>query len=358
VIVGIASGDRISSVRATDGKNHWGGSGWVRLGQYESRLSAHGVDTYSGALVWNRDHFSIDITEDKHYYVDVDIVYIQRLMHQGLADHIYKARAAGQIVVNDLDDWYWGLDTSNHAFMLSHPKSNPTENINHYKSVLNASDVVTVSTQYLADRIKNFVRCPIEIIPNTVDVGRFTPLEHSDNTTPIVGWVGSTNHRSNDLEQLTGIIKPLYDSGDIRLQHSGYHEGSPLVSDAWRLPEDAVLRVPASDPEMYPSLLTMDVGIAPLRDAPFNHAKSDIKLLEYSAAGIPWIASNLSAYSKLASDWGIGRTAKKATQWIKHMKELKNPDTRSAEGSALREAVWQRDIGVGTKQLVEFLEHL
>jgi hypothetical protein len=102
----------------------------------------------------------------------------------------------------------------------------------------------------------------------------------------------------------------------------------------------------------------MEVGVAPLSDMPFNHAKSDIKLLEYSASGIPWVGSDLPAYHKLCEEWGIGRTAKKPKQWLSHLRALKNPDIRSSEGSALREASWKRDIGVGTKQLLEVLNSL
>lgn len=359
--LGIASGDRISAKRSPDGNPHWGGAGWVRLGQYENYLTKFGFDIYNGTLVWNKDHFSIDISETPDgdpVYVDVDILYLQRLMHDTLADRLYEARAAGQIIVNDLDDWYWGLSTSNAAFSSSHPKLSPNENINHYKSVLNASDVVTVSTPYLAERASRFIHGRIEIIYNTVDVATFTPVNHTDTTTPTVGWVGSTGHRSNDLETLKGIIPPLYWAEEIKLQHSGHHPLNQSVASKWGLPDGAVTTVPACDPENYPSLLTMEVGIAPLNDIPFNHAKSDIKLLEYSAAGIPWVGSALSSYTQLVENWGMGRVAKRPKDWIRHLKELRNPDTRSSEGKALRDAVWKRDIGVGATNLSEFLKSL
>lgn len=356
--LGIASGDRVLAKNSPDGKHHWGGAGWVRLGQYEPYLMSEGIQTYIGTLVWNKDHFSIDIGEGGRYLIDVDIVYLQRLMHAGLADHIKQARANGQKVINDLDDWYWGLSTQNHAFMSSHPKTNPNENVNHYKKVLSASDIVTVSTPYLADRIKQFVHCPIEIIMNTVEVDRFHVKEHTDSDVPIVGWVGSVNHRSGDLEVLSGIIDRLYRDKEIRLQHSGHHPGNKTIASSWNLSDDDIIMVPATDPEFYPSILTMDVGLAPLTDIPFNHAKSDIKLLEYSASGIPWVGSGLSAYTELVKEWGIGRVVRKNKNWATHLRALRNPDTRSAEGRALREAVRQRDIGVGAKLLSEFLRSL
>lgn len=358
--LGIASGDRVSVNRSPDGLPHWGGAGWVRLGQYIPLLEAQGIEVHVGTLVWNRDHFSIDISEGNQVFVDVDIIYLQRMMHAGLDARIKKARADGQIVLNDLDDWYWGLSPQNQAFDASHPKTSPRENTNHYKSVLSTSDVVTVSTPYIAERIAAFVRCPIEVFPNTVDVARFNTLEHSDSNTPIVGWVGSTNHRSSDLEVLSGIIKPMYERREIQLQHSGAHKNAPTVASKWGLSDTSVLTVPASDPENYPSILTMDVGVAPLSDTPFNHAKSDIKLLEYSSAGIPWVASDLPSYSNLAKDWGVGRVAKKnrADNWVKHLKALRDPEVRATEGKLLRDAVWQRDIHLGATRLAEFLKSL
>lgn len=356
--IGIASADRIPPTRAYDKKQHWGGAGWVRLAQYIPHLEQHGMEVAVGTLVWNKDRFVIDVSDGDQVFVDVDVVYIQRLMHQGLDDNIKKAKAYGQIILNDLDDWYWGLDPSNLAYLSSHPKHNKEENTNHYKAVLNSSSCVTVSTPYLRDRIKQFVHCPIVILENTVDVGRFSVYEHTDTDIPTVGWVGSTNHRSSDLEILAGVINPLYESGEIKLQHSGAHEGAPPVAEKWLLPLEAVSTLPACDPEDYPSLLHMDIGIAPLRDTPFNHAKSDIKLLEYSSAGIPWIGSSLSAYKGLKDTWGLGRVARKPLEWQRHIRALKDPNARATEGKLLREAVWQRDIGVGATRLIQFLESL
>lgn len=357
--LGIASGDRIPANKASDGNPHWGGAGWVRLGQYAPLFEEWGTEVHIGTLAWRHDRFVIDVSEGDKVFVDCDVIYLQRLMHDTLADHIRQARAIGQVIINDLDDWYWGLSTNNAAFLSSHPKRNPKENVNHYKGVLNASSAVTVSTPYLADRISAFVRCPIELFTNTVDVQRFSVVEHTDSDVPIVGWVGSTSHRSGDLEVLDGIIKPMYDAGEIKVQHSGHHEGARrTLADAWSLNHDDVILKRAVDPENYPSILTMDIGVAPLSDLPFNHAKSEIKLLEYSASGIPWVASDLSAYRSLTESWGMGRLAKKTKQWFKHLRELRDPDVRREEGKLLRERVWERDIVNGAKALHTFIRSI
>lgn len=356
--LGIASGDRIPPYRANDSRHHWGGAGWVRLGQYEPLLDFR---VLVGTLVWNKTHFAIRTDEDSALH-DVDIVYLQRLMHDTLPDHIRSARAEGQVVVNDLDDWYWGLSTSNLAFQSSHPKTNPSENVNHYKKVLMASDRITVSTPYLYERLTQMSsQVPqIDVIENTVDVNRFSIPTSYEGNRPILGWVGSTNHRSGDLEVLRGVMAPLQKLGLIRIQHSGYADGSPTLAETWGITETDVITLPPSEPENYPNLLTMDIGIAPLSHTPFNNAKSDIKLLEYSASGIPWIASDLPSYVALQKLWGLGRVAKKnrAKDWQNHVKALLDPKVREEEGLALREAVWSRDILVGAKTLNDYLNGL
>lgn len=340
--IGIASGDWLSPKQVPDGIPRWGGAGWARIGQYQNRLD---LPTTVGVLTWHQDHFYIrDLNNE---LIDVDLIILQRLMHEGLAEKIREARAYGQVVINELDDWYWGLDTANAAFASSHPKTNPKENRNHYKGVLGASDAVFVSTEYIRDRISAWVRCPIIVLPNTVDVGSFTPVEHSDSRVPRVGWVGSTSHRSGDLETLRGVIKPLVDAGEITFQHSGHHDSARAVHDILGLTPEQVFRVPLVEPQYYPSSLTMEIGIAPLRDTPFNHAKSDIKALEYSAAGIPWIGAPLTSYKALTETWGAGRLAKNGQQWRKHIMELSDPEVRRAEGALLREKAWARDVYLG-----------
>lgn len=347
--VGFASGDR---VKTPSGQEQWGGAGWARLGQFIGRLDA---PVCAGTLVWEKDHFYIRDANDN--LVDPPIIVLQRLMHANLADHIYKARAYGQIVINDLDDWYWGLDPRNDAFKSSHPKTNPNENTRHYKKVLGASDLVIVSTSYLRERIKPWVMCPIVVLKNTIDVGRFTPLEHVAGV-PKIGWAGSTSHRSGDLEIMRGIIPPLVRSGEFTFQHSGHSEYSPPVHEVFKMAKEEVFTVPLVESMLYPSSLTMDIGIAPLRDTPFNHAKSDIKLLEYSASGIPWIGSPMTAYRELKEEWGIGRLAKNGQQWLKHIKELKDPEVRALEGTALREKAWTRDISLGAHALQQVLNDI
>lgn len=350
--IGVASGDWVGPNLTHDGSCQWGGSGWARVGQYLDHLPYKSV---VGTLMWSNGRFGIVDTERNAR--DVDIVILQRLTHAGIAANIPIAQANGQKIINDIDDWYWGVDPTNKAFHYNHPKTNPDENINHYRSILSRSDLVMVSTTYLLDRLSSWVKCPMVLTPNTIDLTRFTMKQHVDDGPPLVGWVGSTAHRSRDIETVSGVLKPMYGTGQIRLHHSGAHPEYPTFASRIGVPVSAVSTLPLATTDLYPSLMVMDIGIVPLRDTPFNRAKSCIKGLEYAAAGVPFVAQDLDAYVELAGS-GIGRIAKRPVNWVKHIKALMSADVRNEEAALNRERVAQYDIQLGVNRLTDIITNL
>lgn len=349
--LGIASGDWLHPDRTGREDPVWGGSGWARLGQYADLLP---FEVSVGTLVWFKDRFVIvDVYNDTY---EVDIVYMQRLMHDGLRQHVPMARASGQKIINDLDDWYWGLSTSNMAYRHNHPSTNKMENTNFYKTIIAKSDLVTVSTSYLADRISSFVKCPIHVLHNTVDISKFSSYNHVDTPIPEVGWIGSTLHRSNDIETIAGTVGAMAKANKIKLFHGGHHEGAHTFASRLKVPEELVRVEELRTPDLYPELMQMDIGIVPLNNTPFNMAKSDIKGLEYSAAGIPFVAQNLPAYEALHKTNKVGLVAKKPSDWIKHLTTLSNYKVRSEMGSMSRELIANRDLKYGLKNIIEVIE--
>jgi hypothetical protein len=304
-----------------------------------------------------RDHLAVmDPAGVTH---DVDVILMQRLMHAGIADHIRASQAQGIKIINDIDDWYWGLSPANDAFQHNHPKRNPKENFNHYRKIISRSDLVIASTPYLASRVADFCQAPIIVSKNTVDSSRFTPKVHTDNPSPLVGWVGSTSHRSGDLEILRGVLGPMVNSDSIRLFHGGAMPNAPTFASRVGVRPEKVDTMPLVPHDQYPNLMVMDIGLVPLTNMPFNRSKSDIKGLEYSAAGIPFIASNLDAYLELQHQLGVGRIAKKPISWAKHIKELSDYRVRQEEADIQREIVRkERDISIGTKLLTDVISNL
>jgi len=352
--IGIASADYLRADKNPDGTEAWGGSGWARVGQYIDYYRAAGHEVAAGVL-WQRDgRFYIERADLS--VLEPDIIIMQRLMHDGIAATIKTAKAGGQVIINDLDDWYWGLDPSNLAFNASHPKNSPTENTNFYASVLSSSSVLTVSTPYLAERMRNRVKCPVVVIPNYIDVNRFTPVQQSLGT-PTFGWAGSTGHRSGDLETVAGVLRRPITDKTINFQHSGEHPSGTPMHELLGVPKVSVATLPLTIAQNYPSLLNFDVGIVPLRDTPFNMAKSDIKGLEYSASGIPFIAQDLPSYKQLHKEWnGAFWLADRPKDWVTGMKKMMDYSYRCERQQELLELVKGRDIAYGAGEWLDFLD--
>lgn len=351
--IGLVSGDWVHPERTADGEERWGGSGWVRIAQYIDYMPS--FEFITGSLMFDRNHFVVRTPDERFEYVP--IIFMHRLMHRGLAENVLKARANGQIIINDIDDWYWGLSPQNAAFLATDPRYNEVEDRYSYRSILAASDLVIVSTPYLESRLE-WIRCPKVIVKNTVDVERFHDKVH-ERTTPTVGWVGSTAHRSGDIETVQGILTPMYKSGEITLHHSGHYSEYPTFASKIGLPDDAVSTLPLSDAAGYPDLLVpFDIGIVPLNVVPFNRAKSDIKGLEYASAKVPFVAQRIDSYEELYTSTGIGRIAKNAKDWIRHIRTLKDPVLRQEEAERNYEAVKSRDIRVGAKIMEDLITSL
>jgi len=352
--IGVVSADRLHPSVTPDKFPHWGGSGWARIAKYLPHLNYNYV---VGRLVWY--YTELKIEDDKGILHDVDVIIMQRMMNAGLESHIGKARAIGQVIINDVDDWYWGLDPSNNAWKASHPKHNPKENINHYKSILAVSDLLLVSTPFLYERISKWNN-NVLLFPNTVDTKAFAKHDHTGNDYVSIGWVGSTAHRSGDLQILRGVLNQMTTTQNtttqVRYYHGGWHKHSPHFWDEAGVSKCLVDVEPLCDPERYPSLMKMDVGIAPLSNKPFNEAKSEIKLLEYSASGIPWVASGTHSYVRLRDEWGAGRIAHRPNEWLRHLRELVgSQQLRKEEGERLYELARTRDIMRGVAQWHEVL---
>jgi glycosyltransferase involved in cell wall biosynthesis len=56
--------------------------------------------------------------------------------------------------------------------------------------------------------------------------------------------------------------------------------------------------------ELFYTVRKFDIGLAPIADIPMSYARSDIKVKEYAAAGVPWVASARGSYAALGPKAG------------------------------------------------------
>ena len=79
---------------------------------------------------------------------------------------------------------------------------------------------------------------------------------------------------------------------------------------------------------------------------------SDIKGLEYSAMALPFVAQSIDSYDELHKT-GVGRVAKNAVEWTRHLRALRSPEVRAAEGAKNRAGIATRDIKYGINDMIE-----
>lgn len=362
--IGYATSDW--AIRALDesGRPTYGGAGWYRCGLPARHLRDDlGFDVVEGSLAWSRDLKVFGVREwptggdEVVIHWDVDLVVLQRWMFASVAVESPSARASGQVIVQDVDDNFWALDPKNRAFASTDPKKSKIENREHYLRSMETASAITVSTPHLADSIRRLgIKTPIHVIENRVDVEAFAQArqERPERPLPIVGWIGATSWRSGDLEQLRGILGPFLARHGLRAYHGGHLDKEDVESFALQADVRASL-VDTRDMapiDVYPSLFTgLDLGLVPLRDVAFNRGKSWIKGLEYAAAGVPFVASNLPEYDRLQKLHGIGRVARRPRDWTAYLGLLLDDETRAAEAEENLTKVKALDIreGIGDR---------
>lgn len=340
-----------------------GGAGWYRLGL----PGRHLVDTFEvveGTLAFDQRSGVFGVrTWPEHpegeATIEVpDVIVLQRWMFASIVEETRVAKAAGQVVVQDVDDNFWALDPRNRAAQTTDPQVNRIENREWYIRGIREASAVTVSTPALADALRQQgVRTRIEVLPNHVDTKAFEEiaLEHLDagpQLLPVVGWIGATPWRSGDLETLRGVLAPWFRRHpEAMAYHGGAVKGEDVTSfrEAVGLPETVPYgERPLAPIGEYPDLFRpLDVGLVPLRDVAFNRAKSWIKGIEYAAAGVPFVAQDLPEYRKLQEDYGIGQVARRPKDWAKALDRLVDREEWYVEAASNLRAVKALDIRQG-----------
>ena len=99
----------------------------------------------------------------------------------------------------------------------------------------------------------------------------------------VIGWGGSLTHLPDLAETAPLLIKWITSRNDIRLHLMA---ADPIWNLFDNLPADRKKRAATGSIfDYYRFIDEIDVGIGPLRDIPFNRARTDIKYLEYAARG-------------------------------------------------------------------------
>lgn len=185
-------------------------------------------------------------------------------------------------MVYDIDDdvWNWRPGLKQYEYWEGPDGEEALRNV---QSGIACADAVITPSAVLADRLYE-LNGNMHVIENYVPewLTRL-PVRRPDRFT--IGYQGGDTHRFDIQHVLPGVIRFLGMNQRTRLSLWGVDKYEGIFSD--RVTHHPWTR----NVNAYYRSLTMSVGLAPLENIPFNRAKSNIKLKEYMALGIPYIAS-------------------------------------------------------------------
>ncbi|MFK7699185.1 glycosyltransferase [Pseudomonas caspiana] len=210
-----------------------------------------------------------------------------------------------------------------------------TQVIEQRRYLLGSCDLIYASTPYLAEHLQ-------KLYPEQkVFFGMYAPymaaqvgeIPKRHRTSQVFGYMGSKGHQE-DLELVSpSIARLLEERDDLRFEVFGTIQmPSELLRFGDRVKSHKVNQAYSG---FLTTLATLnwDIGLAPLVDEPFNLCKAPTKFVEYTAAGIPVVASNIAVYRNVMPPNG-GLLVE--TDWYQSIKQMLDDDELRA--SALRSA--------------------
>lgn len=193
------------------------------------------------------------------------------------------------------------------------------------KACLRASHLVTTSTETLAEVYRPY-NDRIVVVPNFIHEDLLA-LERPRRERVTLCWAGGANHLQ-DLELVRDPVKGLLDADPQVDWHMLGFDYRPIFGDRGRFT--------GWQPNVwsYYAAIDGDIGVVPLRDTPFNRARTPIKALEYAALGIPVVASDLEPYREFVIDGVTGYLVRTPDQWRARLTELVNDEAARIEMGA------------------------
>jgi glycosyltransferase involved in cell wall biosynthesis len=203
-------------------------------------------------------------------------------------------------------------------------------------SICRCAQQVVVGNNFLKEFVqKNHVE-PV-VLPTCVDTQAFAAqfdLQKRPRKIPVIGWVGSLSTQK-DLQLATPALLDLHSRTPfvVRLigaTHTAMPHRFPIEWKPWDLQTEVA------------DIASLDIGLAPMHDTPWNRGKCGLKVLQYWAAGVPVVASPVGIYREIIRDGENGFLAASRQEWTEKLFLLiKQPELR------------QRLIGEGRKTVEE-----
>lgn len=266
------------------------------------------------------------------------VIIIQRMTDIEAYEAIEQAHSMGKKIIFELDDFVQAISPTNPSFDFWSPFGPHT---GRCLKIIQKCDAMQVTT----DRLRNEYALwnpRVDVLPNYLDktlwdVPAWT-ASHWDNYYKKkndgiirIGWSGAGSHYE-DLQLIEQVMTKICQKyPQVHFALFAYHGESKRGPNLFQnIPAATSVcphckyggqleKIPGIDVLYYSSKLkeaAFDIGVAPLIETGFNQGKSDLKIKEYAALGIPVIATRMKPYSLSVKEGYTGFLAANGKEWF------------------------------------------
>ncbi len=284
----------------------------IQRGQVWNKFIAPGIQNES--VVIDTERYFHDIALNQY---NIKVCLTQRQFYKQQIESMNRYKNHGIIIINDLDDMLWQVPTTN-----PFAKVYNGEVRKNLKESVQTAHFSTVSTIPLKEEVKKFTGKDSFVIPNMLEDEWYVEPHVRKNEKLKVLWTGSSTHHG-DLNALIKVVTFLEDKVDFIFMGA-------LPNGITEEKYSNVGFVKGVDFDKYRRTLVklsqeVDVAIVPLEPCRFNECKSNLKMLEMGAVGLPVVTSDIYPYQDSVRK--VKWSNKQHKDWIDILLEYSNNET-------------------------------
>ena len=319
---------------------NWEGGGHYRIIQPASLLDHHGFAATHVQLSPPR--------ENALKTLNPDVVVLQLLLTEYHRERVqmYRKALPYAVFVYEIDDLCWAVPED--SFHYGNRRLRASKANIH--AIANMCDIITVTTAELADEMRELTGSEdIRVIPNYIPrsfIDAALAGRHGAETRRKyrVGWAGALGHEG-DLKIVVPIMEALGETVEwvfLGISPRGVMPGHNV---------EIHRAVPFRDYARKLGALNLDLALAPLEDNDFNRCKSELRVLEFAAAGYPVIASDVAPYRRCP----VTRLPYQPSAWIDAIRNaMAHRDSMGAYAERLH--AWVKSEKLMEDHLGEYIE--
>lgn len=215
-----------------------------------------------------------------------DVLVLCGTLDADLLPLIRSRRRDGLVTIFEINDDFRDVQPWSHLAAFA---ANPlTRSLNFQLAV--EADALQVSMPYFLEAFSKLNRRSV-VFQNYL--WELPPRKQKPSRLRI-GWGGSFGHRDDLITLIPVLKRVLKRHPEIDLGIMGVEQFRPLFD--WLEPGRLFFQKSGSLAQYYDFIASLHIGLAPLLPTKFNQGRSDVKYLEYAAAGAVAVCSAMGPY--------------------------------------------------------------